>query len=59
MLVPVGSMDSLADAMEQMLADSCRAEAMGEKAMAVRQKLHVDGIGRQWMDYLSGIAGRN
>lgn len=54
-LVPVGDAAALAAAMKDMLADSGKAEAMAQQAMTVRQKLHVDGIGKQWMDYLSRI----
>lgn len=55
-LVPVGDGEALAAAMAHVLADSARAEEMAREAMSVREKLHVDGIGKQWVDYLSVIA---
>lgn len=51
-LVPVGDVDSLSMAMDEVLSDSVAACRMGEAAMEVQQKLHPDAINQKWEQFI-------
>lgn len=51
LLVPVDDPAALEKAMRKLLEAPDAAREMGEKAVSIREKLHVDRIGRQWKDY--------
>lgn len=55
LLVPVGDAKAMESALRRMLDDSQWAQRMGMQAVAIREKLHVERIGRQWMEYITQI----
>lgn len=52
MLVPVGDVDALADAMRKVLSDRAQAAKMSENGQLVRQKLRADVISQEWEDFV-------
>lgn len=52
-LVPVDDANAMEQAMRELLANAESAAQLGREAVAIRERLHVDRIGRQWMKYLS------
>ncbi len=54
-LIPVGDASRLAEAMEKLIEDDALANYIGQNAIKTRKNLDSEVIGKQWMDYLSGI----
>ena len=54
-LVPVGDEARLAEAMERLISDEAFADYIGKNAIEIRRRLDSEVIGKQWMDYLSGV----
>lgn len=52
LLVPVGDMDGLADAMTKMLEDRELADCMGQKAMDITKQLNPDLIHASWEKFI-------
>ena len=52
MLVPVGDMDGLADAMSKLLTDRELADSMGKKAMDITSQLGPDLIHENWEKFI-------
>ncbi len=57
-LVPVGDVDALADAMEQLLSDPAAAQKLGQNALAIRQSHTGARIAGQYYDYIRRITGK-
>ena len=53
LLVEVGQIQMMSDAMKMMLDDQENACEMGRRAVEVRELLNVQAIGKQWEDYLN------
>ena len=58
LLVPVGDRARLAEAIERVLADVDAAEAMGERATAIREELDVEKITTRWLEFIDRVGGR-
>lgn len=52
LLVPVGSVDEMAEAMRKILSDSNFAEKMGKEAMKITEELSPEKIYGQWEDFV-------
>lgn len=51
-LVPVGDVEKLSAAMEELLSSPVQAEQMGEQARKIQERLHPDVINKTWDDYI-------
>lgn len=58
LLVPVGDLQGLADAMKKILSDSSYAQQLGEQAKLRADKYHPDQIFNQWTQYIQYIKTR-
>lgn len=54
-LVPVGDVERLAEAMSELLQDREKAGGYGIEAMKIAELLHPDVIHKQWEDYIKEI----
>lgn len=52
LLVPVGDVDQLEAAMRRLLNDPDEAQRIGSNAVKIRDRLNVERIGQQWLEYL-------
>lgn len=59
LLFPVKDEKALLNAMCRMAADPEAAAAMGEKACAIKEKVHLDAVVDQWIDYIDRCCGMN
>ena len=48
LVVPTGDVDAMAQAMRTMLGDPQRAEAMGRRGFAIRDRLNADRVSERW-----------
>lgn len=55
LLVPVGGVDEMAEAMRKVLSDSNLAENIGKEAMKIAEELAPDKIYGQWEEFVSSI----
>lgn len=55
LLVPVGDVDSLVEAIIKIIDNEEFASKIGNNAIEIRNKLDVNVIGEQWKDYLNSI----
>ncbi len=55
-LVPVRDGARLTEAMIRLIEDQALAHNIGERAAEIRNRLNSEVIGRQWIDYLSGVS---
>lgn len=51
-LVPVGDVEQMADAMEKLLRDRELADKLGSNAMGIVEKLHPDVVHEMWKKYI-------
>lgn len=58
-LVPVGDVQAMANAMEYILADPTRAESMGEQARKLKDKVEPSRISEEWLAYIEEIVGEH
>ncbi|MBE5878051.1 MAG: glycosyltransferase family 4 protein [Lachnospiraceae bacterium] len=58
LLVPVGDVEALSMAMNDMLSKPQEAQAMGQEARRVLDKVHPVKICEEWVDYIDKILGR-
>lgn len=57
MLVQVGDVDALADKMIELLSDDERRIEIGRKMMVRAESFRADGIGKEWIEYVSSVCG--
>ena len=55
-LIPVGSVTSLEEALLHLIKHPEKAKAMGQGAMKIRESYSTDRICQQWYDYLKDIS---
>lgn len=55
LLVPVGDADALARAMERVLSNPVKAEAMGRSAQKIQEQLRPEVTNRSWKDYFEKV----
>lgn len=55
LLIPVGEVKALADAMEKVLANPTEAEKMGRNAWKLQEKLKPEVTNQSWKEYFNGI----
>lgn len=55
LLVPVGDVEALAEAMEKIISDEAFADRIAEKAKGVRERYSLDKIGSEYLDYLESF----
>ena len=51
-LVPVGEVEAMADAMKQLLTDEKLWKKYSENAYKLTEELHPDKVNREWEEYL-------
>lgn len=52
-LIPVNDEEKLVDAMNVLAEDDSLAKRLGERGMELKQRLSVDTISQQWLDYIA------
>lgn len=57
-LVPVGDVDSMAEAMKRLLADESLREKYSRNAHKISEELHPEKINRRWEAYLLSVLGK-
>lgn len=55
-LVPVGDADAMAAAMTEIAEDPPLSERLSKEAVKIREKYHVNTIGRQWLDLIEEVS---
>lgn len=55
MLVPIKDVQAMSQAMDYILSDALRAEAMGRKAKVVKDKVNPQNICEEWLSYINEI----
>ena len=58
LLVPVGDVDALSQAMHRMANEEGLAEKCGKNAALVRETLSIEKIAQQWLDVIEEINGK-
>lgn len=59
LLVPVGDVEAMADAIKLILRDTKKAEALGKKAADIRDIANADIVFKQWESFIREIIERN
>lgn len=55
LLVPVGKVEPMKEAMERVLSDDKFRKELGENAFKIRDRLDPEKVNKQWEDYLSSF----
>ncbi len=55
LLIPVGDVQALSHAMEYILSDASRAEAMGQMGKLIKDKVNPENICEEWLAYIKEI----
>lgn len=55
LLVPVGKVDPMAEAMEKVLFDKELQDTLGTNALCIRERLNPITVNQQWEDYLCSL----
>jgi len=58
LLVPVGDVEALSQAMHRMVNEEGLAEKCGKNAALVRETLSIEKITQQWLDVIEEINGK-
>lgn len=55
LLIPVGDIKALAEALKKVLGNQEYADKLGENAAKLSEELHPDKVNRKWEQYLEGV----
>jgi glycosyltransferase involved in cell wall biosynthesis len=55
LLVPIGKVEPMKEAMERVLSDDRFRKELGENAFKIRDRLDPEKVNKQWEDYLSSF----
>lgn len=58
LLVPVGNVEALTEALGRLLGDTMLREQIANKGLSVRKEYAGETVNREWEDFLNGIARR-
>ena len=57
LVIPVGDLDALTDAMDRLLGDPGYADGLGREACKIQQRLAPERVNRLWREYFDRIIG--
>lgn len=52
LLVPVGDVAAMAQAMDRVLSDESYAQSLGRAAVQIQERIHPNKVNQMWMDYI-------